>query len=188
MRKIAVISLVIYIFLFLISTIGLREDISVIYWQRFSLWFFYLRILTFFVGLTTLWISYRTKDPAWATFLILGICVIYGFVYFFSFFSANRVNHIGSVELKGKDYQLTSVSRYDEETGYYLGVCDQNSLACKFTEIYALYLFTPEPPSKIKLSNDGQELIVDLNTKAVYYFDGVNIKCEDSDFGYCINK
>src|SRR5689334_12295422 len=126
-RIVAVISLVTHVFLFWVSTFSLREGVSIIYWQRFSNPIIYLRILTFFIGLAALWVSDKTKGRIWAIFVIFGICVIFGFIYFSSFFIVNIVSHIGTVELSGKVYQLVSISKYDDETVYYLGICDRNS-------------------------------------------------------------
>jgi hypothetical protein len=188
-RATAIISIVGHILTIWFSSFNLRENISIFYWQRFSVYFLFLRIVTFVIALIAIWFSSEPKVRDWMTFLaIIGSCCIFGFVNYTSFFVSSFVDHIGTVELKDQIYQLVSVAKYDDETTYYFGACDQSGYVCTFHQIYSLFLFEAQPVSKFEVSDDGQKLIVKLNEETIYNFDGEKIICKDSDYGYCINN
>jgi len=188
-RAIAITSIVGHILTIWFSSFGLVEKVSILYWQRFSAFFIFVRFLTFVIALIAIWFSSEPKVRDWTTFFaVIASCCILGSVNYTSLFISSFVNHVGTVELKGKIYQLVSVAKYDDETAYYFGSCDRSDYVCTFHQIYGLYLYGDQPTSKFELSDDVLQLIVKLNGETIYKFDGEKIICNDSVYGYCINN
>lgn len=188
-RVIAIVSIVGHILLIWFSSVDIRENTPVFYWQKYSNYVIYLKLLTFVFSLITIWFSSEPKVRDWMIFLaIMGSCFIFGFANYVSLFASRFVNHVGTVELRGKIYQLVSVAKYDDETAYYFGACDQSGYICTFRHTYSLFLFGVQPVSKFELSDDGQRLALELNGETVFRFDGEEITCKDSDYGFCINN
>jgi hypothetical protein len=187
-RIIAVVSVLSHLFFVWLSSLGLRDDVPVIYWQKYIEYIFYFRFLTLVVFLIALWLSSERKHRGWATFAaVIGSCVILGFAQFILMFPASFVTHVGSFQLHDKTYQFASVARYDDETMYYLGECERNSLVCAFFPIYSLYRIGKQPEAPLKLIDNSRELVVEIGNEIIYFFDGVNVNCHDSDYGYCMS-
>jgi hypothetical protein len=186
-RVIAAVSVLLHIVFVWLTSLGLRDGEPVIYWQKYNEYIFYFRFLTFLVFLGALWLSIERKHRNWASLIpLVGSCIVLSFVQFVVLFVASFVTHMGTVQLHGKTYQLASVAKYDDETAYYVGECERNSIVCTFYPIYYLYLSGKNPELKIKLIGNDRELVVELGNETVYVFDGVNVKCNDSYYGYCI--
>ncbi len=109
-----------------------------------------------------------------------------GFVNYMSLFTSSFVNHVGTVELKGKIYQLATVEKFDDETNYNLGECDYTGYTCTFHSVYSSYLGAAGHVPEISLSDDSQQLEIKINDEIVYIYDGVQEQCIDSDFGDCM--
>ncbi len=86
--------------------------------------------------------------------------------------------------MKGSLYHLAKITKYDDESLYYLGRCDQTGYWCSFHKIYRIDLFQIDIPD-MRLSDDAQHLIVKVNGDTVYTFDGVREYCVDGEDGKC---
>jgi len=186
-RAIAITSIVGHILTIWFSSFGLVEKVSILYWHRFSAFFIFLRFLTFVIALIAIWFSSEPKVRDWMTFFaVIASCCILSFVNYTSLFISSFVNHVGTVELKGKIYQLATVEKFDDETNYYLGECDHTGYICKFHSVYGIYLTAIDDMPEIRLSENSLQLAIKINDEIIYTYNGIEEQCLDSDFGYCI--
>lgn len=168
-----------------------RKDTIIFYWQQFTSyleWFYFLTCLLppIFIVIATIGgikqlRSLRFWIPLVISFYFVGICL---FINYTSLFFFTSVDHIGTAKLHSDVYQLAKTVRYDDESAYYLGKCDQTGYWCNFHEIYRMYLFTTSK-AEIQLDENTQRLVVKVNHEIVYTYDGESEYCTDSLEGYC---
>jgi hypothetical protein len=196
---IAVVSAIGNLLFLWITSLRLAENVTMFYWQRFEIYYFCLRCLTFVATLIAIWFIAGIKSGVWAfvtaTIVTIGYFLIFGFINYTSLFITNIITNVGTVELKSNIYQLATVDQADEYTQYYLGRCDRTGYICKFRDIYSTSSLQVLAPPEISLSDDSQMLIIKINKEVVYTYDGNQERCIDrdnlnsnDDFGSCVNN
>ena len=172
-----------------VTSLRLTENVTVFYWQRFEIYFFYLRLLTFIITPIAIWFVAGIKSGVWAfvtaTIVTIGYFLIFGFINYTSLFMVNIITNNGTVELKGNIYHLVDIWQYDEETVFELGKCDITGFVCKFHEIYNTGLYN-DPVSEISLNKNAQSIIIKINNEIVYTNDGHQERCTDNTSYGCL--
>jgi hypothetical protein len=179
-----------------ISSLRLTENVTMVYWQRFDIYFLYLRCLTFVATPIAIWFIAGIKPGDWVlTIVTIIYFLIFGLINYAAFFMVNIITNVGTVELKGNIYNLAAVDMYDDDTFYYLGECGHTGYICKFRDIYSTSFLEVLAPPEISLSDDSQMLIIKINKEVVYTYDGNQERCIDRNdlnsndyFGSCVNN
>jgi hypothetical protein len=188
-RSIAIISVLLHLFSLLLTSLGLRAEEPILYWQKYLQYIWYFRFFTFFIVLLSLWLSSEKKQRNKSTLIaVFGSVAILCYIQYFLLFAGTFVTHIGTVQLNNKAYQYVQVVKYDDETGIYLGECERDVVNCRFSTIYYLTMSSQASSPKIEMIGNKQEVSLELGNDPICLFDGFKINCRDSDYGYRVNN
>lgn len=189
---IATVLFVLNLMLLWMSFWGLPVGKKTLYLPFFVKYQFELQCLVFVAVIFVLafWLFYMTGKEQIIHRRILAVVLVFTSIlsaYFYFASILSQVIHLDTVQFKGNYYHLAEEYTFNEVSTVLLGECEQTAYSCNFHKIYRISTIYRIP--EVRLDTSTENLLVTVNGRKVYSYDGAREECLDhktGDSGFCV--